>query len=68
MYHYSQDKLAFQEQQDLKNMVQFESQSLLSISTQPSSPGHVLHDNLEGEESPSSQQDEAEVTAMCSPR
>lgn len=59
-----QDTLAFQEQQDLKNMVQFESQSLLSISTQPSSPGHALHDNLEGEESPSSQQDEAEVTAM----
>jgi hypothetical protein len=61
----SQDKLAFQEQQDLKNMVQFESQPLLSISTQPNSPGHVLRDNLEGGESPSSQQDEAEVAAVC---
>ena len=55
----SQDKLAFQEQQELKDIVQFESHSLLSLSTQPSSPVHVLHDNLEGGESPSSQQDEA---------
>lgn len=60
----SQDKLAFQEQQELKNNVQFESHSLLSLSTQPSSPVHVLHDNLEGGESPSSRQDEAEAAAM----
>lgn len=32
---------------------------------QTSSLGHVLHDNLEGEEIPSSQQDEAEVTTMA---
>ena len=44
--------------------MQFESHSLLSLSTQPSSPVHVLHDNLEGGESPSSQQDEAEAAAM----
>lgn len=42
-------------------MVQFESQSIFSISSQPSSLGHVLHDNLEDQESSSFQQDEAEV-------